>query len=420
MSASGSKRGLKTANSFYVNNSGSWALDRTEYYGYDADLDYLTSADYNDGLANETPSWTYDAAGNRNDASVVDNLNRATTIGGVSRTYDILGNTLTKGEDFAYAWDALNRMTRYTSVSTVWDYQYRADGMRVKKTGDISTERFRYDGQMPMETSEDTVASGIIVTRNTLGARGIDRIERVDSSATTIGYPLYDGHGNMVATLAKSGSSFTVNDQRTYDAWGVIRSGNTTGDPKGRYVANLGHVDDDESGLTYMRARYYESGSGRFLCEDPARDGINWFSYCNNNPISLVDATGKAPGLDGLFQLLGMHAAGFGLVGLLVIGLMVSIGEMSYAEARTPAKVCIILYAVCHASTGQGRALSLIGIGIDVGIGYLLDTVLKAASQGKKVRGMAIAAIAAVTMYSLLLIAEMAADMSENGVPFGE
>ena len=54
----------------------------------------------------------------------------------------------------------------------------------------------------------DTTSSGSTVTRNGLGARGIDRIERVNSSGTTVGYPLYDGHGNMVATLGKSGSSY--------------------------------------------------------------------------------------------------------------------------------------------------------------------------------------------------------------------
>ncbi len=311
---SGLKRGLKTANSFYVNNSGSWALDRTEYYGYDADLDYLTSANYNDGLPNASPTWSYDAAGNRNDATVVDNLNRATTIGGVSRTYDILGNTLTKGSGTGYEWDALNRMTTFATSSVGNAMKYRADGMRVSKHGgrrfngsnfsqltggSHPYSRFYYDGQMPIETEDGDYDVALLtetpsaVTRNTLGARGIDRIERVNSSGTTIGYPLYDGHGNMVATLAKSGSGFNVNDQRSYDAWGIIRSGNTTGDPKGRYVAKIGHVDDDESGLTYMRARYYEAHSGRFVSQDPAMDHWNWFVYCYNNPTNLVDPNGK-------------------------------------------------------------------------------------------------------------------------------
>jgi uncharacterized protein RhaS with RHS repeats len=42
-----------------------------------------------------------------------------------------------------------------------------------------------------------------------------------------------------------------------------------------------------------MRARYYEPESGRFICEDRARDGLNWFGYCNNDPINKIDKTGN-------------------------------------------------------------------------------------------------------------------------------
>ena len=52
-------------NKLYNISSGTWNLQRTESYGYDANLDYLTSANYGDGLSNATPTWTYDAAGNR-------------------------------------------------------------------------------------------------------------------------------------------------------------------------------------------------------------------------------------------------------------------------------------------------------------------------------------------------------------------
>ena len=56
-------------------------------YGYDAQLDYLTSAKYDDdgnGTWDATHTWTYDAAGNRASASAqpgtwaYDNLNRMT------------------------------------------------------------------------------------------------------------------------------------------------------------------------------------------------------------------------------------------------------------------------------------------------------------------------------------------------------
>lgn len=150
---------------------------------------------------------------------------------------------------------------------------------------------------MPVEDDYTRLVNNVVavdVTRNGLGARGIDVIEKTTASGTVTAFPVYDGHVNMVATLARSGTGFAVNDRRSYDACGAVRTGNATGDPKGRYVANLGHMQDDESGLVYMRARYYEPTTGRFVSEDPARDGTNWFVYCRNNPISLADADGRS------------------------------------------------------------------------------------------------------------------------------
>jgi hypothetical protein len=43
-----------------------------------------------------------------------------------------------------------------------------------------------------------------------------------------------------------------------------------------------------------MRARYYEPGSGRFVSEDPARDGMNWFSYVRNDPVNMIDRSGRS------------------------------------------------------------------------------------------------------------------------------
>ena len=43
-----------------------------------------------------------------------------------------------------------------------------------------------------------------------------------------------------------------------------------------------------------MRARYYEAETGRFISEDPARDGLNYYEYANNDPILNVDGTGEA------------------------------------------------------------------------------------------------------------------------------
>ena len=51
---------------------------------------------------------------------------------------------------------------------------------------------------------------------------------------------------------------------------------------------------DEEIGLYYYRARYYDSTSGRFISEDPVGfgGGINQFAYVANNPVNFVDPLG--------------------------------------------------------------------------------------------------------------------------------
>ncbi len=160
------------------------------------------------------------------------------------------------------------------------------------------SSRYYYDGQMGFEDDYNPSGTVTKVTRNLLGARGIDRISITENSATTHGYPLYDGHGNCRAILTKNGTSYGTGNWRTYDVWGSVRSGSATGDPKSRYVASIGHVADDESSLTYMRARYYEPATGRFLTEDPVKDGWNWYAYCSGDPVNKSDFAGTFAALD--------------------------------------------------------------------------------------------------------------------------
>lgn len=61
------------------------------------------------------------------------------------------------------------------------------------------------------------------------------------------------------------------------------------------FCGGLGHASEDETGLIYMRARWYDPAIGRFISEDSAMDGVNWYSYCAGNPVNLIDESGKSP-----------------------------------------------------------------------------------------------------------------------------
>ena len=70
----------------------------------------------------------------------------------------------------------------------------------------------------------------------------------------------------------------------------------------GAQLAKLGSGDakysfsgkelDSETNLYYFNARFYDAEVGRFITEDPAKDGLNWYGYCEENPLKFKDPTG--------------------------------------------------------------------------------------------------------------------------------
>ena len=126
--------------------------------------------------------------------------------------------------------------------------------------------------------------------------------------STVYSYYHFDQQGS---TLFLTGNTGLVTDRYSYDAWGnlVTKSG-STGHPF-LYVGKYGYYAhyQDEAVLPYTTAslsdkkpsflqtgvRQYFPKIGRYLQEDPIRDGLNWFLYCNNNPVNYVDYTGEEP-----------------------------------------------------------------------------------------------------------------------------
>ena len=124
-----------------------------------------------------------------------------------------------------------------------------------------------------------------------------DTATELDSQGRTVSkcrWYVFDGLGSVVGEMDPSGN---MTSSPKYDVYGLVRSNPGTASSKMGFVGGLGHVSDTETGLIYMRARYYDPSNGRFESEDPDAQGNNWFAYCNNNPINEVDQSGKNAGL---------------------------------------------------------------------------------------------------------------------------
>lgn len=91
---------------------------------------------------------------------------------------------------------------------------------------------------------------------------------------------IFDAEGNAVVSYAY------------YAHWQEWDSGGDAGD-----CAARGYVFDEETGLYYLRSRYYNAERCRFVNADSVVSG-NLFCYCYNSPIDLLDLSGKSSFLD--------------------------------------------------------------------------------------------------------------------------
>ncbi|MFN3200792.1 MAG: RHS repeat-associated core domain-containing protein [Bradymonadia bacterium] len=92
---------------------------------------------------------------------------------------------------------------------------------------------------------------------------------------------------------------------RLRDVWGMPR-GPQVGFADGRnYSVGYTNHMEDESGLTYMQARYYRPELGGFLSRDPVyHAGQGAGVYVDGNPAMMIDPDGRLPIDIPLFELI--------------------------------------------------------------------------------------------------------------------
>jgi len=202
----------------------------------------------------------------------------------LTNSYDANGNTLgAGGKTFAY--DSQDRLTSFNggAVTMVYD----GDGNRVSKTAGGVTTLYLVDEANPTGLAQvvEELSSGGAVQRRYL--YGPERIGQTQVSRGVTSYYGYDGHGDVRYLTDVTGK---VTDTYDYDAFGnVIGSTGATANVY-RYQ---GEALDAETGLYYLRARYYDPVAGRFLSVDPLADqGEHPYTYAGADPVNGHDPTG--------------------------------------------------------------------------------------------------------------------------------
>jgi len=139
----------------------------------------------------------------------------------------------------------------------------------------------------------DELQNGAVTRSYSYGLQRISQTQVV-SNAVTTSYYGYDGGGNVRQLTNASG---TVTDSYDYDAFG--NQLNTTGNTPNVYLYR-GEQYDADLGLYYLRARYMNPVTGRFVSQDP-ENGIltdpktlHKYLYASTDPVDRIDPSGRA------------------------------------------------------------------------------------------------------------------------------
>ena len=263
-------------------------------YSYDS-LNRVTQAD-NPTLPDEV--YAYDGVGNR----MTDNNrpgtwtyntdNQLTGIGSQSSfTYDANGSLIQKtdnGVTTEYQHNSENRLTGITrNGSTVASYYYDPFGRRLWKETNGQRTYFLY--------AEEGIIAEFDSSGTPIRQYGYkpDSLWGTDPIFQKTGGQYYFYQNDHLGTPQKLvGTNGAVVWSARYQAFGEAQlDGSYAIENPLRFP---GQYFDQETGLHYNTARYYDPGTGRYITSDPIglRGGINTYTYVRNNPIIYIDPYG--------------------------------------------------------------------------------------------------------------------------------
>ena len=222
----------------------------------------------------ETVTYTY------GDANWRDKL---TAVNGNAIAYDAIGNPLNDGT-WTYTWQNGRQLQKMQKSGVTVEFVYNADGLRVQKTVNGVATKYTLHGKNVVHMTSGTDELHFFYDAQ-------NRPTVVVYNGTAYAY-VKSLQGDIVAILDENGNTVV---SYGYDAWGAPlwctgELAETLG--KVQPFRYRGYVFDEETGLYYLRSRYYNSELGRFLNADTIYY-CNLFCYCKNSPTRRFDANGK-------------------------------------------------------------------------------------------------------------------------------
>ena len=268
--------GNRTAQSEFVSGITTGASDS---FGYSYDgLNRLIAV-----TTTNAESFTLDGASNiasRTGPSATysyDTSNRLTSDGSATFTWSDADRLTGRGSD-SFGYDPLDRLTSSTVSGTARTYAYDGDGLLASRTQGGSTTNLLWDPA--------TAPSRLLQVGSDKIVYGLGPLYVVTGSGTTTF--ARDGGKSVRAEINGSGA---VSASFRYLAYGAIAQSSGASTPS--YLGYAGQPSDP-SGLYYMRARWYDPTSTRFVSRDQL-DGLgNVYAYAAGNPVSLFDPSGFA------------------------------------------------------------------------------------------------------------------------------
>ncbi|MBY6801068.1 DNRLRE domain-containing protein [Clostridium botulinum] len=277
-------------------------IDKTVVYDYDVGgnitskkiYKYTTEKD----LKNKTPELTYNYK--YEDDNWKDKLTKIEIVkDGKTTTKEISSDNIgnfTKYDGYTFDWESGRQLKEIKGNGKNIEFEYNDEGMRTRKiTDDEDIYYHVVDDKVTYEViyNNDGEEEEIYYTYD-----GDDRLVSLNFKGQEY-YYVRNAENDIIALTDNSGK---VVVSYAYDSWGKLLG--IEGELKDTLgVKNpyryKGYRYDSETGLYYLKARYYNPELGRFISVDAVvgKTGEilshNLFSYCANNPVNAIDEDGN-------------------------------------------------------------------------------------------------------------------------------